>query len=798
MIIDISDISGINGTPNIELNQVYDVIDVTINGMTCASCSASIENGMGNLDGVKSIQVNLITGRGVIEYDIKKTNIREILLYINNLGFDSYLTRDDSKEQKVLEKLMDEKRKLKQKVILLSVFGSLGIIGMILMMFDVSFYMMDVYPGLTVSSIYMFILSTPVQFGIGLKFYKNVWKQFRNHTNFNMETLIILSTTLAYILSLWIVYLNISIGKSKNHTFFETSVFIFTFVYVGKYLELSGKIWAAKIMNNIVSNEINKVKIVKDLSKLSETEEISEDLICIGDIIKVKPSERIPCDGKVVLNNTFVDESMLTGESESILKDIDAKVYAGTINISDTVYIQALETGTNTLVNRMVSLIENAQSNKTSFQLTTDWICKWFVYVVIFLAIIDLIVWLIIGGLKIVEIPEGFTYITFALYSSISVIVVACPCALGLATPMVIMVGTGIAMNRGILIKNGADTIEKMSKVKNIVFDKTGTLTHGKMCVIDYVLLDDNIQILDYTKTLSSITNHPISKCLYEYTLKCNQYMSCNEKVYNGKGVECEIDNTIHKLGSINWLNEMEYNDDMRYKLNVWYRDGYSIVVHAMNDKVVCMFAISDIIREDSKDVIRELKDDNIDIWMVSGDNKYNAERVAKNVGIDDNQVLSHVLPEAKSQIIEAIQSSGYINQRRWWSRTGYMKMTKKVVAMVGDGGNDSIALAQADIGIAMRHGSDLALSSASVVLMKSDIKDVLYLKTLSDKVMRRIYMNLVWAMGYNIIGIPLAAGVFYPWNISPMCAGLMMSLSSLFVVLNSLLLKYQIEFKEI
>ena len=225
MIIDISDISGINGTPNIELNQVYDVIDVTINGMTCASCSASIENGMGNLDGVKSIQVNLITGRGVIEYDIKKTNIREILLYINNLGFDSYLTRDDSKEQKVLEKLMDEKRKLKQKVILLSVFGSLGIIGMILMMFDVSFYMMDVYPGLTVSSIYMFILSTPVQFGIGLKFYKNVWKQFRNHTNFNMETLIILSTTLAYILSLWIVYLNISIGKSKNHTFFVFELF---------------------------------------------------------------------------------------------------------------------------------------------------------------------------------------------------------------------------------------------------------------------------------------------------------------------------------------------------------------------------------------------------------------------------------------------------------------------------------------------------------------------------------------------------------------------------------------------
>lgn len=782
-----------NANVDIEMNQVYDKVDITINGMTCASCSASIENGVGKLNGVKSVQVNLITGKGVVEYNVTRTNIRDILKYINNLGFDSYVTRDDSKEQKVLEKLMDEKVKLRRKVIVLSIFGILGIIGMILMMFEVSFYIMEVYPGLTVSSIYMFILSTPVQFGIGQKFYKNVWKQFVNYTNFNMETLIILSTSLAYILSLWIVYLDISIGKAIHHTFFETSVFIFTFVYVGKYLELSGKIWAAKIMNNIVSCEQNEVTLIKDINKLSDIELINEELICVGDIIKVKPNERIPCDGKIVLHSTFVDESMLTGESESVLKELNSKVYAGTINISDTVYIQALETGTSTLVNRMVSLIENAQSNKTSFQSTTDLICKWFVYIVIGIAIVDLVVWLIIGKLNLVEIPEGFTYVTFALYSSISVIVVACPCALGLATPMVIMVGTGVAMNKGILIKNGADTIEKMSKVKNIVFDKTGTLTHGKMCVVDYVLLDDNIQVLEYTKTISSIANHPISKCLYEYTSQYKQYLSSNEKVYNGKGVECEIDNNIHKLGSINWLNEMDYNDDMKYKLNVWYQRGYSVVVHAINNKVVCMFAISDVVREDSKDVIRELKDNNIDIWMVSGDNKYNAERVANIVGIDDNQVLSNVLPEAKSQIIEAIQSSGYTNKRRWWCRNGYIKMTKNIVAMVGDGGNDSIALAQADIGIAMRYGSDLALSSASVVLMKSDIKDVLYLKKLSDKVMRRIYMNLAWAMGYNIIGIPLAAGVFYPWNISPMCAGLMMSLSSLFVVVNSLLLKYQI-----
>lgn len=777
-----------NNTRLDDSSDKIDVINITINGMTCASCSASIENGMNNIDGIKSVNVNLITGKCIIEYDITRKNVRDILLYINELGFDGYITDDDSKEKKVLEKLLDEKRMLKMRVIILSILGILGMIGMILMMFKVSIYNIEVYPGINIGNIYMFILSTPVQFVIGIRYYKNVWMQLTKNKNFNMETLIILSTTLGYILSIWIIYLNVSIGEAKHHTFFEASIFIFMFVYVGKYLELSGKIWGAKNMNNIVLNEKNKVTIVKDINKLLEIEEISEELICVRDIIKIKPNEKIPCDGKVVLNASFVDESMLTGESETVLKDINAKVYAGTINISDTIYIEALDTGSNTLVNRMISLVENAQSNKTSFQSTTDWVCKWFVYIVLCIAFIDLIVWLIIGRLNIVKIPEGYNYITYALYLSISVIIVACPCALGLAAPMGIMVGTGIAMKNGILIKNGGDTIEKMSKVDEIVFDKTGTLTYGKMCVVDYILIDNIIELLCYTRTLSCISNHPISKCIYEYTQNYKCYDSYDEKVYNGKGVECNIKNEIHRLGSINWLNKEEYSSDMRNKLNEWYKKGYSIVAQSINNKIVAIFCISDIVREDSKSIIKELKDKGINVWMVSGDNKFNAERVANLVGIEDNQVISNVLPEFKSNIIEVIQNSG-INNKRWWFSNNYLRITKKIVVMVGDGGNDSIALAQADVGIALRHGSDLALSSADVILMKSDIKDVLYLKKLSDNVMRRIYMNLVWAMGYNIIGIPLAAGVFYPWSISPIFAGLMMSLSSLFVVGNSILL---------
>ena len=340
-------------------------------------------------------------------------------------------------------------------------------------------------------------------------------------------------------------------------------------------------------------------------------------------------------------------------------------------------------------------------------------------------------------------------------------------------------------LGRAKLYLKGPEVVEKMAKIQHIVFDKTGTLTEGKMYVVDK-LIEDN-HILENLNILASISNHPISKCLKDMTSNINVNRKVeNEKIYNGQGVECVINGDIHRLGSVNWLNKEIYNDDMKLRLEEWYNNGYSIVVQVMNDTVVGIYALSDKVRKDAKVVVNKLKNIGIDIWMVSGDNKYNAIKVSKDVDINEEQVMSNILPSAKSDIVEAIQLSGY--SKVGWN--GYKKMGKKIVAMVGDGGNDSIALAQSDIGISMRHGSDLALSSSSVVLMKSDINDVYYLKKLSDKVMKRIYVNLGWAMGYNIIGISLAAGILYPWHISPMCAGLAMSVSSIFVVLNSLLLK--------
>lgn len=768
---------------DIELDNIYDVIDITINGMTCASCSSSIEDKLRRIDGIKDVVVNLVTGKGKIEYNVEKTNVRYILDIINNMGFDAFITKEDE-EQKVVEKLMMEKNKLVVKVIILSILGFLGMLGMIFMIIDTPFYMREIYPGIQVSTVYMFMLSIPVQFWVGNKFYRNVWNQLKGNGNFNMETLIILSTTLAYVLSIGVVVINIINKRVIQHTFFETSIFIFMFVYIGKYLELIGKIWAAQEMTRVIVNHDEKVVVVRNNSFV----EIDEQLICIGDIIQVKANQRIPCDGQIVLYNSQVDESMITGEFTPVDKFIDSKVYSGSINISNTIHVKALQTGKNTLVNRMISLVENAQSNKTSFQSTTDIICKWFVKIVLVISFIDFIVWCIIGYLNLVEIPDGFSYFTFALYSSISVIVVACPCALGLATPMVIMVGSGMAMKMGILIKDGADSLERTSKIKAIVFDKTGTLTEGKMFVVDKFTFDD--YVLRYLSILSSISSHPISKCLKEYTKSINneQLKIENEKIYNGQGVECEIDGILHRLGSVNWLNKEVYNENMELKLEEWYKHGYSIVVQSMGEDIVGIYALSDKVRYNSKEVIKRLKKMNIDVWMVSGDNAYNARKIGKELCIDQENILSNVLPESKANVIEAIQMSG--GSKLSWN--GYQRMTKKIVAMVGDGGNDSIALARADIGISMRHGSDLALSSSSIVIMKSDIMDVYYLKKLSDKVMNKIYMNLVWSMGYNIIGIPLAAGVFHPWHISPMCAGLAMSISSLFVVINSLLLKKQ------
>lgn len=767
-----------------ELDEVEDEISMlSISGMTCASCSSSIENDIKSCYGVKDISVNLITGKAVIKYN-SSISIRNIINRVENLGFEAKLV-NDTHEEKIIDKLDNELSKLKWKLYVCVICGVIAFIMMILMIVKINYI---VYPGLSISTIISLTLGVFVQVCIGKKHYVEVIKQIKTRV-VNMNTLVILSTSLSLCLSIWMLIKNIRIGDEIYPMFFDTSVFIFMFVYIGKYLELRGKLWAAKLMSGIVKNDNSKVRVVKDINYLNGYTEIDNSLVCVGDILLVKPGENIVCDGKVVYGETHIDESILTGESTPINKCVGDVVYGGSINVSETICVEAKETGKNMCLNKIRKLVEDAQGMKTSFQNITDKICGWFVYMVLTIALVTFVVWLLVGSN--VELPNHFNVITYAVYVSISVIVVACPCALGLATPIAIMVGTGVALKSGILLKNGGETIEKMSKIKTIIFDKTGTLTYGELKMVgihsvESVLLED-------VYILSCISNHPLSKCIREYSKSYEKNKDVvHEKSYVGKGVECMIDKKKHYLGSVKWLSKevFEYNDEILLKLKEYEMSGLSIVVHAIDNKVVNIFGLSDTVKWNAYELINKLKGLSIDVWMISGDNKTTALKIGKEVGIDESRIFASVLPEDKASIVESIKNVEVYSIWNYFKGRKYARLDKKMVAMVGDGGNDSIALSQADVGICMRSGSDVALSSADVILMTSNLMDVYYLRMLSRRVMRTIYLNLFWATCYNFIAIPLAAGVFYPMHLNPMCAGLAMSLSSVVVVLNSVLIK--------
>jgi len=794
----------------LELQDLYEKSTLIINGMTCTSCSSSIESAFSNKNCIKSFKVNLITGTAIVEYNKCIINIRQLIDQVNEMGFHCFLKNEEIKEKRILEKLENEKKHLSKKLVISILCGLIAVLNMLFMILNnsISDVIPVVIPGLSLMTIIMFFTSTFMQFVIGLRFYKNVWKQISNKSNLNMDTLVILSTTLSYILSVTLVIANIIHQNELYHTFFESSIFIFVFIYIGKYLEITGKIWAAQIMNNLIDDHPKKVLLVKNLQN-SETEnsqnlinndviEIDQELITIGDILLIKPNTKISCDAKVILNTSYVNESMLTGESKAVFKDINSIVYNGTINVSDPIYIKVIATGKNTVMNRIIQLIEDAQIHKTQLQSTTDFICKWFVYLVLIISLVDFIIWCFIGYFNVIDLPNSFNYITFALYLSISVIVVACPCALGLATPMAVMIGSGMSLSKGILLKNGADSIEKMSKINTLIFDKTGTLTTGEMSVVDSYIMKNDQNILNYTYTLSNISNHPLSNCLSKYSINYNNNFSISsEKIHFGKGVECSIENNNYYLGSKNWLYNNRCRIELEEKLKEWDDLGYSVVLQKHNNEIVAGFAISDTIRNNASSIIRKFKSLNINIWMLTGDNLQCALKVAKEIGIDSKNVIADLSPESKAQAIINIQcNSNECNSNEFVIGVPrqYQRLNKtNIVAMVGDGGNDSIALAQADVGIAMKTGSDLALSSSSVILLKSELNDILNLKIISDKIMKKIYINLIWAIGYNIIGIPLAAGVFYPIHLNPIFSSLTMSLSSVLVVMNSLLLKYEL-----
>lgn len=718
--------------------------------MTCASCASSSQANLNRQLGVVNAEVNYGNGMGKIEYIptlVSPENLKNALVEV---GYD--LVIDESKNQdEEIEQLHEEKYKtLKNKVIWALIFGvPLFIIGM---------FFMDMPYG----NYIMWALSTPILFIFGQQFFVGAWKQLKNKSA-NMDTLVALSTSVAYLFSVFNTLFP-EYWHSKGlhaHPYFEAAGLIIVFILIGKLMEERAKGNTSEAIKKLIGLQPNTVLVVKDGNQV----EVKIEDVQIGDLIVAKPGDKIAVDGIIVSGESFIDESSLTGEPIPVEKGIDANVFSGTLNQNSPIQYKALKVGNDTLLSQIIQSVKNAQGSKAPVQQLVDKIAGVFVPIVIIIAILTFITWLVVGQ------ENAFT---MALLSMITVLVIACPCALGLATPTAIMVGMGKGAEQGILIKN-AESLELAKKIDTIILDKTGTITEGKPKVQELIWFDYSAKNVLYT--IENNSQHPLAKAITEHIGKQDILPELKIEDVSGKGLKTNILNDIYYVGKTSWITELniQIDENIKQAIQDFSTKNYTTSFFGNDEKVLGLIGISDEIKATSVEAIKAFHEKGIEVWMVTGDNEFSANAIAKQVGID--QVVANALPNDKMSIIKDLQQKG------------------KVVAMVGDGINDSAALAQADVSIAMGNGSDIAIDVAEVTLIGGDLTKIDHAINLSTQTVKTIHQNLFWAFIYNVIGIPIAAGVLYPINgflLDPMIAGAAMALSSVSVVTNSLLLKYK------
>lgn len=716
---------------------------LNVKGMHCASCAANIEKTLANTAGVDAATVNFATTQAKISYDPHKINSEELIRTIKKLGYDAQLkgaeTNDTESETKYYKK-----RFLSSLIFAVPIF----IIHMVLVM------LLKIH--IPFESYIIWALATPVQFWIGLPFYRGAWYGLKNKSA-NMDTLIALGTTAAYGFSIYTVLFNPSLGH-----YFETSAILITLVIFGKYLEASARSRASSALEKLMHLSARKARVLRDGKEIM----LSLEEVEVGDEFIVKPGEKVPIDGVIIQGSATVDESMLTGESIPVTKKKDDKVIGATMNTQGAFHAKVTEVGENTVLSQIIKLVQEAQERKAPIQRFADIISSYFVPAVIGIAFVTFLVWFVFLGMGI----------EFSLVAAVSVLVIACPCALGLATPTAIMVGTGKGAAHGVLIKGG-DTLELTHKVDAVVFDKTGTITQGKPEVTD--IKPDTIhekELLEIARSLEQYSEHPLAQAIVSYAKgkKIGAKQTTDFKNHTGKGVSATIGKTSYKLGNRTVVTtSIALSDKLKKEAKGLEIQGKTVIFVCDTKKVLGIIAIADVIRSDSKDAITALEKRGITTYMITGDNEQTARAIAEQAGI--RHVFSQVLPDKKADHIKKLKKQGF------------------TVAMVGDGINDAPALAEADIGIAMGTGTDIAMEAGDIVLMKSSLYDVVRSIEVSIQTMAKIRQNLFWALVYNVIGIPIAAGVFYFWTgwlLSPMIAAGAMALSSVSVVTNSLLLK--------
>lgn len=720
-------------------------------GMSCASCAAHVDKALRQQPGVKQAAVNFASATAWVEYDASACSPRQLQDAVRGAGYDLVISVGKQGRKQAADAQQAAYREMKRCAVwavCLSV--PVAVIGMAFMQ-------------MPYANLLMWLLATPVVWWFGRSFHLNAWKQLR-HGSANMDTLVSVSTAVAYLFSVFnMLFPSFWISRGvQPHVYFEASAMVIAFVLLGRLLEARAKDNTSLALKKLMGLQPPTVTVVQADGTLHPcpVEEVRAN-----DILLAKPGEKVAVDGVVTQGSSYVDESMLSGESVPVRKETGSKVYAGTLNQKGSFRYRAVQVGADTMLSHIIRMVQEAQGSKAPVQKLVDRVAAVFVPVVITVALLSFVLWLVLAP------HNGFSY---GLLSAVTVLVIACPCALGLATPTAIMVGIGRGAMMGILIKD-AESLETARKIDTIVLDKTGTLTEGRPTVTDFHLLNNTPQMRALLCSMERLSEHPLATAVTSYLKTEAQIPVTAFQSLTGLGIQAEALHTLYYIGNRSLLARegVAVDPTLDTEARNWEQQGKTVIWFASKEKTLGVLAVTDRLKETSAAAVQQWKKQGIEVYMLTGDQEQTAARIAAQAGISHYQ--AGMLPADKAHYIEDLRKQGH------------------TVAMVGDGINDSVALAKADLGIAMGRGSDIAMDVAKATIISSDLTKITSLIRLSALTVRTIRQNLFWAFFYNVIGIPVAAGALYPafgFLLNPMIASAAMALSSVSVVANSLRLR--------
>ena len=756
---------------------IMDTTTLKLRGMSCASCANSIEETISSVPGVSECNVNFGAEQATVKYNPQKTGIKQIQDAVDAAGYSAIplqeqemITGEDD-EDKAARKA--ESRNLIRKLIVGGVISALLIIGSLPMMTGLE---LPFIPAWLHNPWLQLALTAPVQFWCGYGFYIGAWKAFKRH-GATMDTLICLGTSAAFFYSLFAsIFPNFFINQGlMPEVYYETAAVVITLILLGQLFENRAKGQTSDAIRKLIGLQARDARVIRNGKEV----DVPIQEVELNDIILVRPGEKIPVDGEVIEGTSTIDEAMVTGESVAVKKQPGDEVIGATINKTGSFKFKATRVGKDTVLSQIVQLVRQAQGSKAPIQRLADRVTGWFVPVVIAIAISTFIIWF-----------NAMGNISLALITTVGVLIIACPCALGLATPTSVMVGTGKGAENGILIK-GAESLELAHKIKTIVLDKTGTLTEGKPTVTNFVTVrgtanQNELKLIRLAAALERNSEHPLAEAVVRYAESQNVELTeaRDFEAVAGSGVQGYVSDRFVQIGTKRWLSEIGIDTNLfGEQKDAWESLGQTVVWIAVDGKVEGLMGIADTLKATSTEAVRVMRKLGLEVVMLTGDNRPTAEAIANEVGID--RVFAEVRPDQKADVVKSLQAEGM--------RKGKNKTQSKIVAMVGDGINDAPALAQADVGMAIGTGTDVAIAASDITLISGDLRSIITAIKLSRATMNNIRQNLFFAFFYNVLGIPIAAGILFPifgWLLNPIIAGGAMAFSSVSVVTNALRLR--------